>query len=63
MVNISSIANTITNIDGDIHDNAAQIEALNVSCFFLLDQIGNYRYLTFLNRLDGQMCQAMWRTW
>ena len=36
MENISSNANTITDIDGDIHDNVAQIEALNVSCFFYL---------------------------
>ena len=36
MVNISSNANTITDIDGDIHDNAAQIEALNVSLFWFL---------------------------
>jgi hypothetical protein len=28
MVNISSNANTITNINGDIYDNAAQIEVL-----------------------------------
>ena len=33
MVNISSNANTITNIDGYIHDNTLQIEALNVSLF------------------------------
>ena len=41
MENISSNANTITNIDGDIHDNAAQIEALQiavqVSLFWVLD--------------------------
>ena len=41
MVNISYNTDTMTNIDGDIHDNAAQIEALQlavqVSLFWVWD--------------------------
>ena len=51
MVNISSIVNTITNIDGVINDDASQIEALNVSLFWFFikyatgsKQIGNYNF-------------------
>ena len=47
MVNISSNANTITDIDGDIHDNAAQIEALNVSLFWFLIKKAKYAILDF----------------
>ena len=48
MVNISSNANTITNIDGYIHDNTLQIEALNVSLFcFLSKRQSMYAILDF----------------
>ena len=40
-MNISYNTNTMTNIDGDVHENAAQIEALQlavqVSLFWALD--------------------------